>query len=53
METYCVSRKNTVEKCCSKKNTANKNSGVKRTKQNILMFVSDCSICSKKKMKVP
>ena len=40
METYSVS---------CQKNTASKNSSVKRTKQNGLMFVSNCAICSKKK----
>ena len=36
METYCVS---------CRINTANKNSGVRRTKQNRLMFVSNCALC--------
>ena len=40
METYCVS---------SKKYTANKNSNVQKTKQNRLMLLSNCAICSKKK----
>ena len=36
METYCVNYKT---------NTANKNSGVRRTKQNRLMHVSNCALC--------
>ena len=40
MLTYCVS---------CKKNTLNKTSSVRRTKQNKLMLVSNCDICSKKK----
>ena len=40
METYCVS---------CKKYTANKNSSVRKTKQNRLMFLSKCAICGKKK----
>ena len=42
METYCVS---------FKKNTGNKNSSVKRSKQNTLIFVSICSVCDKKKLR--
>ena len=41
MEIYCVS---------CKKNTANENSGVRKTKQNRIMLLSNCAICSKKKM---
>ena len=40
METYFVS---------FKKKTANKNSSFRRTKQNRLMLVSNCSICGKRK----
>ena len=40
METYCVS--------CKKYN-ANKNSSVKKTKQNKLMFSSNCAPCGKEK----
>ena len=40
METYCVS---------CKKYTANKNSTVRKTKQNILMILSNCAVCCKKK----
>ena len=40
METYCVS---------CKKYTANENSSVRKTKQNRLMFLSNCAICGKKK----
>ena len=40
MKTYCVS---------CKKNTANENSSVRKTKQNILMLVSNCAVCGKKK----
>ena len=40
METYCF---------CCKKNTANKNSSIRRTKQNRLMFVSNCNVYGKKK----
>ena len=40
METYCVS---------SKKYTGNENSNVRKTKQNRLMLLSNCSICGKKK----
>ena len=40
METYCVS---------CKKYTANKNSSVRKTKQNRLMFLSNCAICCKNK----
>ena len=42
METYCVS---------CKKNTANTNSGIRRTKQNRLILVSNCAVCGKKKSK--
>ena len=38
METYCVS---------CKKYTANKNSSVRKTKQNKLMLLSNCSVCGK------
>ena len=41
METYCVS---------CKKNTANENSSVRRTNQNRLMLLSNCSVCDKKKL---
>ena len=37
---YCVS---------SKKNTVKKNSSVRTAKQNRLMFLSNCTICGKKK----
>ena len=40
METYCVS--------CKKYN-ANENSSARKTKQNRLMFLSNCAICDKKK----
>ena len=40
METYCVS---------CKRNTANENSNVRNTKQNRLMFLSNCAIFDKKK----
>ena len=40
MEAYCVS---------SKKYTGNENSNVRKTKQNRLMLLSNCSICGKKK----
>ena len=39
-ETYCVS---------CKKNAANENPNVRRTKQNILMPLSNCTACGKKK----
>ena len=41
----------TMETCfvSCKKNTANKNSNIRRTKQNILMTLSNCAICGKKK----
>ena len=42
METYCVSYKKHIE---------NKNSNVRKTKQNILMLLSNCSVCGKKKLK--
>ena len=32
-----------------KKNMANKNSSVRRTKENGLMLLSNCTVCSKKK----
>ena len=32
-----------------KKNTANKNSSVRKTKQNRLIFLSNCAVCDKKK----
>ena len=41
MKTYCVS---------CKKYTADKNSGVWKTKQNLLMFLSNCAVCGKKKI---
>ena len=34
-----------------KKNNANKNSSVNRTKQNRLMLISTCAVCSKKKQR--
>ena len=40
METYYVT---------CKKNTENKNSSVRGTTQNRLMFVSNCAVCGKKK----
>ena len=40
MENYRVS---------CKKYTANRKSSVRQTKQNILMLLSDCAICGKKK----
>ena len=40
METYCVSCKNYL---------ANKNSSVRKTKQNRLMFLSNCTVCGMKK----
>ena len=40
METYYVSCKIYTE---------NKNSNVRKTKQSRLMFLSNCSVCSKKK----
>lgn len=43
MGTYCLN---------CKKYTANKNSSDRRTKQNGLMFVSNCAICDKKKSKL-
>ena len=36
----------------AKKNTATKNSGVRRTKQNRLMLLTNCIIYGKKKIKV-
>ena len=39
METYFVS---------CKKNTANKNSSVRRIKQNMLILLSNCTVCGKK-----
>ena len=39
MENYCTT---------CKKNTTNINSSVRKTKQNRLMLVSNCTICSKK-----
>ena len=42
METYCVS---------SKKSTENRNSSIERTKQNRLMFVSNCAVCAKKNLR--
>ena len=41
METYCIS---------CKKNTANENLSVRKTKQNRLMLLSNCAVCSKKKI---
>ena len=32
-----------------KKNTANKNSSVRKTKLNRLIFLSNCAVCDKKK----
>ena len=40
METYCVS---------CKKYAGNNNSNVRKTKQNILMLLSNCAVCDKKK----
>ena len=39
---YCVICKNYTE---------NKNSSIKRTKQNRLMLLSNCVVCSKKKLR--
>ena len=41
-ENYCVS---------CKENTVNENYSVSRTKQNTLMLVSNCAVCSKKKLR--
>ena len=41
MEMYCVG--------CKKKSTANENSSIRKTKQNRLMLLSNCSVCGKKK----
>ena len=43
METYYVS---------CKKHTANENSIVRKTKQNTLMLLSNCSVCSKKNQRL-
>ena len=40
METYCVS---------CRRYTENKNSNVRKTKQNRLMLLSNCTVCGKKK----
>ena len=32
-----------------KKNIANENSNVRKTKQNRIMFLSNCAVCGKKK----
>ena len=40
IETYCAS---------CKKITANKKSSVRKTKQNRLILVSNCTVCGKKK----
>ena len=40
MKTYCVSCKKYAE---------NENSNVRKTKQNILMLLSNCAVCGKKK----
>ena len=40
METYCVS---------CKKNTANEKLSARKTKQNRLMLLSNCTVCDKKK----
>ena len=40
METHCVS---------CRKNIPKQNSSVRKTKQNILMLLSNCAICGKKK----
>ena len=41
MEMYCIS---------CKKIYCKKNSSVRETKQNIIMLLSNCAICSKKKL---
>ena len=41
METYCVS---------CKKYTSNEYSSVRKTKQNRLMILSNCTVCCKKKL---
>ena len=41
-----------METYCCKKNTANKNSSAKRTRQNRLMLLSNCSLCDKRKSKL-
>ena len=43
METYCVS---------CKKNIANERLNVRKTKQNRLMFLSNCAVYRKKKRKI-
>ena len=40
MESYCVS---------CKKYTENENTNVRKTKQNRLMLLSNCTVCGKKK----
>ena len=42
MEIYCVS--------CTKY-TANENSSLRKTKQNRLILLSNCTVCGKKKIK--
>ena len=41
METFCAS---------CKKYTENEKSNVRKTKQNRLMLLSNCTVCSKKKL---
>ena len=43
MDTYCVS---------CKKYTANENRSVPKTKQNMLMNLSNCAACGKKKLRI-
>ena len=43
VEMYCVN---------CKKNTANKNYSVRRTKQNRLILVSNCAVCTEKKSRL-
>ena len=45
---YTIQKLGTYFVTC-KKNTADKNCGVRKTKQNRLMIVSNCAICDKKK----
>ena len=41
MEIYCIN---------CRKNIANEKSSVRKTKQNRLMLLSNCSVCGKKKL---
>ena len=44
---YTITMETYILRC--KRNTANENSSVRKTKQNILILLSNCAVCGNKK----